>query len=374
MMNKVFGSLFFGFALLIGCTNNNVVDIQKTSTNVALTYAKGFSVNETSWGYVVSVFNLDDQGKLKAQYGLGLEEALIPDSLQKIKIPIRNVACLSTTHIPMFDGLNAFESISGVAYANYIKNNKLHELIDAGSILEIDGASGLDTELLLASESEYLMVYPYEDEGYGKYTNYGLQLIYNAEYAEKHPLGKAEWIKFVGLLTNKFEEAVSIFEQIEGRYLAAKSKVDSIVDKPTVFAGSYFKSMWNAPNANSLVARLLEDAGAKYVFNDTTQQGNIVMDKETFLSIAVSADYWGRVVNNSQVVDWPLDYDVLKNFVSFNKKQAFYCDVTLTDYFGVGTIEPDVILKDLIAIFHSNINHHKPVYFKSFDSNQYPKP
>lgn len=374
MMNKVFGSLFFGFVLLIGCTNNSINNKQETVTNVKLTYAKGFSVNETSWGFVVSVFNLDDKGKLKAQYGLSTDKTLIPDSLQKIKIPISNVACLSTTHIPMFDALNAFDAISGVAYAKYIKNNLLHQLIKEGSIMEIDGASGLDTELLLASESKYLMVYPYEDEGYGKYTNYGLNLLYNAEYAEKHPLGKAEWIKFVGLLTNKFDEAIAIFEQIEGRYLAAKSKVDSIVDKPTVFAGSYFKSMWNAPNANSLVAKLLEDAGAKYVFNDTTQQGNIVMDKETFLSIAVSADYWGRVVNNSQVVEWPLDYEVLKNFVSINKKQAFYCDVTLTDYFGAGTIEPDVILKDLIAIFHSNIDHHKPVYFKSFDSNQYPKP
>ena len=372
-MNKIFGGLLLSLLCLSGCNTNETHQTEEVLSTIALDYATGFSITETSWGHLVSVYDLDKKGKLKAQYGLSTEEKVIPDSLIKIQVPIKSVACLSTTHIPMFDALNAFESISGVAYAKYIKNKKIHELIDAKALMEIDGASGLDTELLLASKSNYLMVYPYEDEGYAKYESYGLKLIYNAEYAEKHPLGKAEWIKFVGLLTNKLPEATLIFEGIAERYLAAKSMVDSIAEKPTVFAGSYFKSMWNAPNANSLVAKLLSDAGADYVFKDTTQNGNIIMDKETFLSKTVNVDYWGRVVNNSQVVEWPLDTKVLQEFKSIKKKQAFYCDVTQTDYFGAGTIEPDVILKDLIAIFHANTIEHEAVYFKSFTENQYPK-
>lgn len=362
------------FLALFGCNSQKVEKSTKESSNIKLSYATGFTIQETKWGHIVSVFDLDNNKKLKARYGLSTNSNLIPDTLIKIKTPIKQVACLSTTHIPMFDALNSFDAISGVAYAKYIKNEAIHTLIDKGQILEIDGASGLDAELLLASKAKYLMVYPYEDEGYGKYANYGVQLIYNAEYAEKHPLGKAEWIKFVGLLTNKLPKANAIFDGITKRYLIAKGKAEKIVHKPTVFAGSYFKGMWNAPNANSLVAKLLSDAGAEYVFKDTSHNGNIIMDKETFLAKAVDVDFWGRVVNNSQVVDWPLEYEVLKEFKSIKKQQAFYCDVTKTDYFGAGTIQPDVILNDLISVFHPGLTNHTPVYFMAFNTKQYPNP
>jgi iron complex transport system substrate-binding protein len=371
-----YAGLFLALVLIISCGNERTSRVGFNKKNsIPLAYATGFDVLQTSWGFVVTVFNPDENGSIKEQYGLSENILEVPDSLVAIKTPLTHVACLSTTHIPMFSQLEAFNAISGVAYARYIKDSTLHQLISSKTIMEIDGPDGLDTELLLSSKSKYLMVYPYEDEGYAKYEKYGTQLIYNAEYAEKHPLGKAEWIKFFGLLTNKWELSVKIFDKIAARYEATAELVKQTKEKPTVFAGSYFKSMWNAPNGNSLVAKLLEDAGANYIFESSDLVGNIILDKETFISKAVKADYWGRVVNNSQVVEWPLPYEMLQHFEAIKKQQSFYCNVSNTDYFGVGTLEPDVILKDLVAIFHPEVlESYQPTYFKSFTTDQYPRP
>lgn len=341
---------------------------------LVMRYASGFDVHEFSWGYSIKVYDPDNES-VKATYILEKASGLAPDSLDAITTPAYKIACLSTTHVPMFAALKAYDHLSALAYTSYISDTMAQKYLASQKIWDIDGKGGLDKEALLASKSEYLMVYPFEDASYSKYEDLGVELIYNAEYAEKHPLGKVEWIKFVGLLINQYDEAVTLFDSIADAYELLRKKVKQIApDKyPSVFTGSYFKGMWNAPNGESLVAQLLEDAGAHYVFkHDKGTSGNLIFDKETFIDRVNDVPYWGRVIDQLENFNWPLSPELLAEFKAYQEHQVFYCDASASDYFGKGTLEPHIILADLIKLFHpALLPNHQPVYFKQLPATYY---
>ena len=70
--------------------------------------------------------------------------------------------------------------------------------------------------------------------------NLEFQLVFNGGWAEKHPLGKTEWIKFIGALTQTEDKANKVFNTIEQNYLEAKKIAASAAKQPTVLCGFNF--------------------------------------------------------------------------------------------------------------------------------------
>jgi iron complex transport system substrate-binding protein len=240
--------------------------------------------------------------------------------------------------------------------------------LKSGAAIEITSGNDLDFEQLLKLAPDVLMVYQYADSDFSRYTEEGIPVVMNMEFAESTPLGRAEWIKLVGCLTGKLKESVEIFDGIEKRYRDLRTQVAFKSSLPLVFTGSKYGSSWFAPGRDSFIAQYIRDAGGIYSFEHIEGQGSTELDFEGVVSIITQADYWGFLISSEdefsyqQVLEMDGIYSELK---AFKRGQIFVCNTAKVDYFGDAVMEPDRILADLIGVFHPDLTpDHVFHYFR----------
>ncbi len=355
--------ILFCFCIAISCTSN-VSQINTSETpekSWTPSYAKGFKINFYKNYSDLILLDLQNPG----------------DTMEIIRILNQtptSVALLSTTHVSYAEHLDALASVKGVAFASYVKNANALTRIKEGKILELSGADDVDMEKLLSIKPDWFFVYPYGHGNYEKYTSKGIPCIPISEYLETHPLGRAEWIFAFGLVLQKWKEAEIEFTQIEKAYTELKNATAHIKDekRPCVFSGSDNSGTWFASPGNSFQGTWLHDAGAKYIFQDSIAQGNISLPFERLFKIVHDCDFWGRIdarekdLTLQEIIQEDPRFGTAK---SIREKQVFYCNSTDTDYFGDAVLEPQIILADLIYIFHPEIlPDHQPKYFKRLEN------
>lgn len=320
-------------------------------------YAKGFEIQLNSdSSKTIVLYNLERPGEV----------------LQKIHWrprEISRIACASSTHISMIDRLGRIDDIKGVTVAELVKNKHARQRIDNGEILNITTGEEIDTEIVLSLNPQLLFLYPFGGYNIEKFLKKGIGCVQVSEYLEQHPLGRAEWIKVFGVLLGESEKADSAFNRIKNSYVELKSKVDTAeVQRPEVFYASYSNGSWFAPPGNSFIAQLINDAGATYIFSDSLKTSNLILPFETLFARVYNVDYWGKITYESG--DLTLDKIInedkrLSEIQSVKNKNVFYCNTAETDYHGDALVEPEVILADLISIFHPRLlPQYQQVYFK----------
>ena len=225
-----------------------------------------------------------------------------------------------------------------------------------------------DTELILAANPEVIFISPFKRGGYDAIKETGVTLVPHLGYKESHPLGQAEWVKYVGLFLGKEKEADALFEGIKKRYLALAEKVQKTKERPTVFSGEMHGGNWFAVGGKNHLAQLFRDAGAEYILKDDNT-GGVPIEYEQMYATAANADYW-RILNS-----YPGDfsYEALKAseprnelFKAFKEKHVIYCNMKQTPYYETSPVEPDVLLADLVAIFHPEVmsEDYAPRYYQ----------
>ncbi len=137
------------------------------------------------------------------------------DSSMVIMVPLRKIVCMSTTHVAMISALGEENSIAGMSGTGFMYSEDLKIRSDSGYIKDVGYESNLNKELILKIMPDVTMIYGVgsESSGYvGKIEELGIKVIYNADYLETDPLGKAEWIKLFGALYCRERMADSIFQ------------------------------------------------------------------------------------------------------------------------------------------------------------------
>ncbi len=351
--------LFVFFILITLCACQTATSPQPTAAVLRIDkpeFATGFEIQllaDSTW--LILLFDHEHPG----------------DTLQKIHWQprqITRVGCASTTHISMLDKLHRLNDVKGAAYADRILNPNAKRLYQQGEIRNLSTGYELEPELVYSMEPQLLFVYPFGGANYNKYLQRGIGCVQISEYMEKHPLGRAEWIKVFGTLLNEEARADSVFNAIKHEYLTLKKLTDSQSNqKPTVFYGSYANSYWYSPPGNSFIATLINDAGGRYIFTDSTRTGNITLAFEQMYEQAYSLDYWGKIVYDSETFTLNTlaqEDSRLTKLNAYQKKNIYYCNAATTDYHGDALMEPQVLLSDLIYLFQPQLlPHHKPIYF-----------
>jgi iron complex transport system substrate-binding protein len=120
------------------------------------------------------------------------------------------------------------------------------------------------------------------------------------------------------------------------------------------------------------MAQLLRDAGAAYVNAVDTNTGSVPFDFESVYDLALEADFW---LNPDQLAWLTLD-DVLAadarygGFAAFENGSIYNNNLAMNefgwaDYYESGLANPDLILADLIAIFHPPLMpDHELIYYR----------
>jgi len=352
-------------------------DLKNTPVNAYTRYASGFRVFEQGSYTVIEVMDPWQQSKnVIFSYVLAPSQDVLPDSLKNmpfIKTPVQRVIALSTTHVAMIDQLGSAASIVGLSGSEFIYSSPIRARIESGSIRDVGYGQGLDFETIVRLEPDVLFLYGVEGNvmtTLEKLTDLGIPAVFCGEYLETHPLGKAEWIRFFSLFYNKEEQSNSFFQHIDSAYSALSALSSGVLPKPVVLNGLPWKDTWFMAGGKSFAAQLIEDAGGDYLWSDSPSTQAVPLDLESVYLRAINADIWINPGAAGSLADILLlderlgNLDVIKNGHVFNN-DARSSLAGGNDYWESGTVRPDLVLADLIEVFHPDLlTDHSFVYYR----------
>jgi iron complex transport system substrate-binding protein len=361
---------------------NSLALTEADSLGAAPRYAKGYSVKVLDNGIrLIDVADpQDDEEKMPVSFHFALvdkgTEAEVPAGYTKVEVPIERTLVMTMLQLSNFSALDALDIVRGITGTKNLFNKDIRQRVKDGRMVKIGMEGNFDTELILAAHPEVIFISPFKRGGYDAIKETGITLIPHLGYKELTPLGQAEWIRFVGMFIGKEHEADSIFAGIESRYNGLRQRVDSLINlksqtsniKPTVFSGEMHGGNWYAVGGKNSLAQIFRDAGAQYVF-DNDDTGGVNIEFEEMYAAAANADYW-RILNS---YEGDFSYDALKAseprnelFKAFKEKKVIYCNMKQTPYYEKSPVMPDVLLSDLVAIFHPELMpaDYEPTFYR----------
>ena len=324
-------------------------------------YATGYTVNDSAGVRLVDVGE-----HYRFALVRGSDEA--PQGYTRIEVPVTRTICMTSLQLSNFTILDAHDVVKGLTGTKNLFNPDILERTKDGRIVKIGMEGNFDTEMVLAANPQVIFISPSKRGGYEAIKETGITLVPHLGYQELHPLGQAEWIKFVGMLIGKEREASEIFAGIEQRYQTLKEAAAKATVRPTVFSGEMHYGTWHAVGGKNYLAQIFRDAGADYVINDEETSGEN-LEFEKMYALAAKADYW-RILNS-----YPGDfsYEALKAseprnelFKAYQDKKVIYCNMKQMPYYEISPVKPDVLLKDFVAIFHPELVEpdYQPTFYQ----------
>lgn len=278
-----------------------------------------------------------------------------------------NYLLYSSVYSSVLEELSAGSKIGSVVDASYFKSNFIKDGIASGRITDMGTAQQLSTEKLIASKPTLAITTVYDGMNISTIQQKGIPIVYMTDNLETTPLGRAEWIKFIGLLSGDYEKADSIFHSVENNYNSMKSAVSKESDLPKVMVENMYQGVWYVPAGDSYAAELLADAGGDYLWKNDKGVGSLSLSFEQILHRASDADIWLLKLYGTE-----LTADILKGedernmlFGPVGKHGVWYSNTAVTNLFDEFPFHPDLLLKDYISIFHPEMfPDFTPRYFK----------
>jgi len=300
----------------------------------------------------------------------------IPDSLGKytfIQTPVQNLVVTSTTHISSIVALNQQDKLIGFPNLDYISSPVVRTMIHDGKVMELGDQQSLNFEKTVDLQPQLIVGLSMDSETskFNQFEKAGIPVLYNADWVETTPLGKAEWIKFFGVLFDQQEEANEYFQKIVTEYNNAKKLVSEVKEKPTVLSGSIFQDVWYAPQGESWMAVFIRDAQGDYVWKDTKGTGSLSLSLEAVLEKGMEADVWIGPGQFSSYVGMGAGNKHYEKFKAFQQKRIYSYSMKKGETGGLIFYEdapnrPDLVLKDLIFILHPDVlPDYEPVFIEA---------
>ena len=316
-----------------------------------------------------------------------------------VRTPVERSAVFIAPHCQLMYELGCQQAIRGVCDLNYInipdvrKRAASAENASAGnasagnassekasaqnSIVDCGSSMAPDIERIIALKPEAILVSPFENSGgYGKLDKLHIPLIEAADYMESSPLGRAEWMKFYGMLFGKDKNisttaagkaseatlpascelrADSLFAQIEKEYLELKAEAGKLPKGLSILTERKTGNVWYVPGGQSTIGILLKDANARYIFSDDKHSGSLPMSPEQILAKGTQVDVWafkyfgGAPLSQVQLLQ---EYDGYKALAAFNRGNIYQVDTSTEPYFELTSFHPELLLREFIILAH----------------------
>lgn len=284
-----------------------------------------------------------------------------------VRTPLESNVVFTAPHCQLMYELGCKNAITGVCDKDYINIPDIKERVklsdgkastsDTDKVI-IDCGSSMqpDIERIIALKPEGLLISPFENSGgYGKLDKLHIPIIETADYMETSPLGRAEWMKFYGLLFKSEERSDSLFSSIEKEYLALKAEAAKLPQGLSILTERKMGSVWYVPGGKSTMGILLKDANAKYIFADDTHSGSLAYGPERILSKGTQVDVWafkyfgGKALSKSDLL---AEYEGYKALKTFNQNSIYQVDTSTQPYFELTSFHPEILLREFIILAH----------------------
>lgn len=374
------GLLLVLFAML-GCKNtprnsaesNLAADAVQFSHQVQAQYAEGFQISYHENYKLLEILKPFQNQTDTLRYSLvprALTEKVDVKNTKEIPIPVRSLIATSTTHIGLIQMLGAEEVITGIAGPGYVYNKKINKRLEEDRIVSLSQGE-LNKEKVLAMNPDLLMISGGQSSQFDNYQvlmDSGISVLVNSEWLETNPLGKAEWVKVMAALLNKEQLARERFNAVIKKYNALKAITDTVNEKPLVINNMPYKGAWFVPSGDSYMARFLKDAAADYPWYDSEKTGALRKDFEVVYEVGLKADVWlnpGTAVTREDILAKDSRFKAFKPFENgriYNNNRRKKKSGG-NDFWESGVVHPEIILADLIKIFHPELLPDHQLYY-----------
>lgn len=292
-----------------------------------------------------------------------------------VRTPVERSAVFIAPHCQLMYELGCQQAIRGVCDLDYInipdvkKRAALSGNTSAQNpIVNCGSSMAPDIERIIALKPETILLSPFENSGgYGKLDKLHIPIIEAADYMESSPLGRAEWMKFYGMLFGNEEgksngisgscepKADSLFAKIEKEYLSLKAQAAGYRKGLSILTERKTGNVWYVPGGQSTIGILLKDANARYIFEDDQHSGSLAMSPEQILAKGKQVDVWafkyfgGAPLSQAQLLQ---EYDGYKALAAFNRGNIYQVDTSTVPYFELTSFHPELLLREFIILAH----------------------
>ena len=360
---SVFITLWVTVLFLSACGGkSSTVSGSAQGDSIPLHYSSNLSLIDYEDYIVAQLRNPWDTTKILHTYVLVDKKQPLPQELPQgtlVRTPLSKAVIYSSVHCSLLKDLGALNSIGGVCDLKYIKLPEIEEGCRNGTITDVGDVMNPNIERIIDLHPDAILLSPFENSGgYGRVEKLNVPIIECADYMETSSLGRAEWMRFYGLLFGKKTEADAMFASVERSYKDLQELVKPISFAPSVMCDLKTSSTWYTPGGNSTIARLYADAGANYIFREDTHSGSLPYPFEVIFEKGQQTDFW--LIRYNQPIDKTYkelekEFAPYAGFRAFKERNIYGCNTNRVPFYEETPFHPDWLLKDLIKIFHPSL-------------------
>lgn len=329
------------------------------SDTIEIRYAKGLKVDYQSDGIHVTVSNPDPSARMSRPETFILTQ------------PASRFITTTALQLGNFEVLGLEDRIVGMNTLRHVFSPIILEQLEKGRTMSVGKEGNFDIEKIMLARPDYILVSASKHGGFESLRETGITLIPHHGYKETDPLGQAEWIKLIGLLTGEMRRANAVFADIERKYITLQKEVREACkghELPTVMSGRQLRDGWYIVGGRSYMARLFQDAGANYIMSDNEESGGVTLDFETAYSRGIHADFWqtdGSYSGEFTLETLSQEDERYATMDAFRQKHVLFCNLSQTPYRELSGVQPHLMLADFTRIFHPEIlPTYTPTYYK----------
>lgn len=357
--------------ILSGCSESATIPEKHIEINglvfserVELTYAEQFAIDRYEKGYSV-IHTMNGESFLLIPEGEKTPEGLA-GNITVIEKPVDNIYLAATSAMGLFAELGQGEAVkfSGTKaddwYIDYAR-----EAMENGAMLYAGKYREPDYEMLLKNKcslSVQSTMIEHSPDVKDKLNELGISVFIDYSSYESHPLGRSEWIKVYGEMTDTSELADTLFS-------AQVNELEAISENSTGKTAAFFYISASGQavtrKSGDYVTKMIELAGGENVFKNLGSDkaaSSVTMEMEQFYSQAKNADF---IIYNSTIGGEVATIDelVAKNELLADFKAVRSGNVWCTkENLFQETMKLGTVISDFNSIFTGNTNEKPPVF------------
>lgn len=357
-------------AVLCSCKGGSTSSSNGGGDSLAFKYAEHIAATIHDGYTVVRLSDPWNSGKVLHTYILVPRDSEMPVGIPEgtvVRTPLQRAIVATSVHCGLVIAMNRKENIAGICELRYINNDYIRQECNAGRIIDCGSGLSPTLEKIIDLQPDAIFLSPFQNSGgYGRVEELNIPIIETADYMETSALGRAEWMKFYGMLFGAEREADSIFSRVERRYhelmvIAKHSDVrrSMTMDKMT-------GSVWYVPGGHSTIGKLIQDANTVYPWSTNDNSGSLALPFESVFEQSGNADVWAFRYNAPE----PITFKSLLSenasyaqFRAFRSGEVYGCNTATTTFYEDTPFHPDTLLRDFIIMSHPDINLGATTYF-----------
>lgn len=361
---------------LAGCRGVGSERAESPGTGQTLTYAENITLSERDGWTEARLVNPWNRNAELQELALVPRETDpevldIPESHTVVRIPLKKSLVTTTVLIGLLEELGTSGNIAGVSDVPYVKSKDILEKLKSGEIVNCGAWMAPDIERIVKLNPDAILLSPYQDGGnYGHLTDLHLPIVYTADYMEDSPLGRAEWMKFYGMLYGADNAADSLFNKVEADYRRLACLADSLArseGRPAVMIDTPYMGLWYAHGRGSANDTFIRDAGGSNPFTDVVEGTTVGLSPEKYFMEAHDADVW--IQRYASPVPLTLarlkaDNPMYPRFKAYKNGNVWGCNTDTSLFYEETPFHPEYLLSDLVDILHPGHMKVQPRYFK----------